>query len=169
MGRPKAEAAAFISVAATPRLGLNRPTSAAKRMAPGTMSYNSASRFAPSSMAMAVTPVTLPPGRLRLATRPTWTGSLPMPKTIGIVGVADLAARAANTLGAIAGIVLSVQFLLPQFGLQNLLTIGVMIDIGLGILILQKASVGDSTWRWMGITTVFLVVRSRLSTVAIGN
>ena len=38
------------------------------------------------------TPVTLPPGRLRLATRPTATGSLATAVTIGIVAVAALAA-----------------------------------------------------------------------------
>ena len=37
-----------------------------------------------------VTPVTLPPGRLRLATRPSSTGSPPTMKTIGIVAVAAL-------------------------------------------------------------------------------
>ena len=43
-----------------------------------------------------LTPVTLPPGRLRLATRPSLTGSSPTPKTIGIVAVAALAASAAG-------------------------------------------------------------------------
>ena len=38
-------------------------------------------------------PVALPPGRLRLVTRPIFTGSPPMLKTIGIVAVAALAAR----------------------------------------------------------------------------
>jgi hypothetical protein len=33
--------------------------------------------------------VTLPPGRLRLATSPSWTGSPPLAKTIGTVAVAD--------------------------------------------------------------------------------
>ena len=41
-------------------------------------------------------PVTLPPGRLRLATRPCLTGSAPLAKTIGIVVVAALAASAAQ-------------------------------------------------------------------------
>ena len=40
------------------------------------------------------TPVMLPPGRLRLATRPSLTGSPPLAKTIGIVVVAALAASA---------------------------------------------------------------------------
>src|SRR6266481_1270397 len=41
-------------------------------------------------------PVRLPPGRFRLATRPNWTGSDPIRKTIGIVGVAAFAASAAR-------------------------------------------------------------------------
>ena len=54
------------------------------------------SRFAPSSAEMKPTPVTLPPGRLRLATRPSLTGSPPVANTIGIVVVAALAASAAS-------------------------------------------------------------------------
>ena len=46
-----------------------------------------------------VTPVTLPPGRFRLATRPDLTGSPPCVKTIGIVVVAALAASAAGRAG----------------------------------------------------------------------
>jgi len=38
-------------------------------------------------------PVTLPPGRLRLATRPNVTGSPALTKTIGIADVAVFAAR----------------------------------------------------------------------------
>ena len=37
-------------------------------------------------------PVALPPGRAKLATIPSLTGSSPTPKTIGIVAVAALAA-----------------------------------------------------------------------------
>jgi hypothetical protein len=39
-----------------------------------------------------VTPVTLPPGRLRVATKPYFTGSTPPSKTMGIVEVAVFAA-----------------------------------------------------------------------------
>jgi hypothetical protein len=46
---------------------------------------------------MSLMPVTLPPGRLKLATRPYRTGSLPVLKTIGMVAVAALAARAAES------------------------------------------------------------------------
>ena len=65
-------------------------------VAVGTSSCSSSSRFGPSSTVNEVTPVTLPPGRLRLATRPTSTGSPPIAKTIGIVVVAALAASAAG-------------------------------------------------------------------------
>ena len=49
-----------------------------------------------------MTPVMLPPGRVRLATRPSLTGSSPTAKTIGIVVVAALAARAASELPGVA-------------------------------------------------------------------
>jgi hypothetical protein len=42
-------------------------------------------------------PVMLPPGRLRLATSPSATGSPPMVKTMGSVVVARLAASAAGS------------------------------------------------------------------------
>ena len=47
-----------------------------------------------------VTPVMLPPGRLRLGTRPSWTGSPPVSKTIGMVVVAAFAASAAGVVVA---------------------------------------------------------------------
>ena len=47
-------------------------------------------------------PVTLPPGRPRLATRPNLTGSLPLLKTMGIVVVAIFAASAAGVLPGVA-------------------------------------------------------------------
>src|SRR5262245_28370513 len=43
---------------------------------------------------MKTTPVTFPPGLLRLVTSPSLTGSLPAVKTIGILVVAALARRA---------------------------------------------------------------------------
>src|SRR5262245_57663712 len=57
-------------------------------------SRHSTSRFAVSSTPRMVTPVTLPPGRLRLGTRPSATGSPPVTKTIGMVVVAAFAASA---------------------------------------------------------------------------
>ena len=46
--------------------------------------------------------MTLPPGRLRLTTRPSATGLLPVTNTIGTVAVAVLAARAAATPPGVA-------------------------------------------------------------------
>jgi hypothetical protein len=45
-----------------------------------------------------LSPVTLPPGRLSVWTRPTSTGSSPMTNTIGIVVVAAFAASAAGSV-----------------------------------------------------------------------
>src|SRR5262249_20429544 len=60
-------------------------------------SWSNSSCFGPTSPLNAVTPVTLPPGRLRLATRPNCTGSKLVVKTTGIVVVAALAASADGT------------------------------------------------------------------------
>src|SRR5262245_58225794 len=60
----------------------------------GSSSCSSSSRFGATSMFKLVTPVTLPPGRLRLPTSPTSTGSAPVPKTTGISRVAALATTA---------------------------------------------------------------------------
>ena len=50
-------------------------TSTATRAAPGTSSRRSSSRFALNSTLKKLMPVRLPPGRARLATRPSLTGS----------------------------------------------------------------------------------------------
>ena len=60
--------------------------------AAGTNSLSSSRRFATVKTTRKLTPVTLPPGRLRLATKPAPTGSKPVTKTTGIVVVAALAA-----------------------------------------------------------------------------
>ena len=60
----------------------------------GTSSFISSKRFASSSWLRIDTPVTLPPGRLKLATRPARAGSLTAEKTIGMVEVAAFAASA---------------------------------------------------------------------------
>jgi hypothetical protein len=56
------------------------------------------SRLATSSPVKKLMPVALPFGRPMLATRPSLTGSSPTLKTIGIVEVAALAARAPEEL-----------------------------------------------------------------------
>src|SRR5215203_3189985 len=54
----------------------------------GASSRRSSSRLAPTSVMNRVTPVTLWPGRLRLSTSPSFTGSPPIVNTTGIVDVA---------------------------------------------------------------------------------
>src|SRR5262249_27445237 len=76
-------------------------TSTATRVAPGTSSRRSSNRFAAISSLKILKPVRLPPGRARLATRPSLTGSSAEMKTMGIVVVAALAANAALAGAAI--------------------------------------------------------------------
>src|SRR5262249_24880308 len=64
----------------------------------GTNSWSSPSCLATRSTVVKVTPVTLPPGRLRLATKPVLTGSLPVTNTIGIVMLAAFAACTTETV-----------------------------------------------------------------------
>src|SRR5262249_45202795 len=61
----------------------------------GKSSRNNSNCFPTSFVSKNATPVALPPGRLRLATMPSLTGSVEVMKTIGIVFVADRAANAA--------------------------------------------------------------------------
>src|SRR5262249_5500543 len=85
--------------------GTARPsalTSRATAADTGTNSCNNSSRSPAIVKRTWLTPVILPPGCARLATRPTSTGSEPMIKTIGIVCVAALAARAAAVVPATA-------------------------------------------------------------------
>src|SRR5262249_8322282 len=75
-------------------------TSTATRSADGTNSRRSNSRFAVNSALKKLVPVRLPPGRARLATSPSLTGSAAVRKAIGIVGVAGLAASGEEALVA---------------------------------------------------------------------
>src|SRR5262245_64187956 len=61
--------------------------SAAIVVAVGTTSCSSSNIFGTISTFRKVTPVRLPPGRFRLATRPISTGSAMVVKTIGMVAV----------------------------------------------------------------------------------
>ena len=67
----------------------------------GTNSRSSSNRFGSISTFNEIKPVRLPPGRFRLATNPTATGSNPIVKTIGIVVVAAFAGSAAGLLATI--------------------------------------------------------------------
>ncbi len=62
----------------------------------GTISASSAICLALSSGTCVDNPVTLPPGRARLATTPEPTGSLSCPMTMGISLVAFIAGRVAD-------------------------------------------------------------------------
>ena len=82
------------------RAGSARLTRRAITLAAGSSSCSNCSRFGATSTFAWVTPVTLPPGWLRLATRPSLTGSAAVSKTIGMVVVAAFAASAAAVVGA---------------------------------------------------------------------
>src|SRR5438128_2407518 len=69
-------------------VGLFGFTSRTITLAWGTNSHSSSSRLGVSWLTMLPKPVTLPPGRARLATRPNPMGSLTKANTIGIVEVA---------------------------------------------------------------------------------
>src|SRR5215813_824214 len=62
-------------------------------LAVGTNSSRTSKRFGPRRLTKRLTPVRLPPGRLKLSTRPVLTGSAPVKKTIGMVLVAAFAAN----------------------------------------------------------------------------
>src|SRR4029077_2375077 len=74
--------------------------STATKPAVGTNSRSSSKRFEESTPEKLVTPVRLPPGWLRLATRPSVTGSPLIRKTIGTGEGAGLAGCAASTAPA---------------------------------------------------------------------
>jgi hypothetical protein len=73
----------------------------AKRDTLGAASFRSSSRFGPSSGTIRDTPVTLPPGRAKLATSPVVMGSLLAAITIGIVLLARCAAFGAASPPAV--------------------------------------------------------------------
>jgi hypothetical protein len=82
-------------------VGLLVLTSNATSVSEGINSRASSSRFGPTPTFNWLTPVTLPPGRLMLATKPICTGSLLVVKTIGIVSVAAFAIRFAGVFATI--------------------------------------------------------------------
>jgi hypothetical protein len=80
--------------------GLVGSTSRAMTRAAGISSWASSRRLGPTSTFNWVAPVTLPPGRLRLATSPSYTGSPSVANTIGMELVAALAASAPGVVVA---------------------------------------------------------------------
>ena len=91
--RPRALAAASVSGASALTFGLPGLTSNAIVLVEGSSSLRSSKRFGPRRLLQENTPVRLPPGRLKLSTRPILTGSAPVPNTIGMVLVAAFAAN----------------------------------------------------------------------------
>ena len=75
---------------------LSRLAYTATRVIFGTSAFSSSRRLGASSVVALVRPVTLPPGRARLAASPLSTGSATAAITIGISLVAALAARVAG-------------------------------------------------------------------------
>src|SRR6516162_7649413 len=92
--RPNAPAAAWTSPTSFMAAGLSALIRIANRRRLGTTSRKSSSRFPARSVNWTDRPVTLPPGRARLATMPVPTGSPAPAKTIGMSAVACFAARA---------------------------------------------------------------------------
>ena len=94
--RSSARPAASISLFRSSKIGeLEGPERYAIVVAWGLSSSKRLSCLPASSALRKVIPVTVPPGLLRLVTRPYRTGSSATAKTIGIVEVAAFAARAA--------------------------------------------------------------------------
>jgi len=81
----------LIGVAVTGLFGFK---SSPMLVAVGSTWCSNSSRFGATSTFNCDAPVRLPPGRARLATRPSSTGSVPMTKTIGVVELAFSAAIA---------------------------------------------------------------------------
>lgn len=59
---------------------------------------------------------------------------------------------AANTIGAIGGVLLAVHLLMPQWGLKNTLVVGAAIDIALGMVLLwqRRRTEGRVAPAWLG-------------------
>src|SRR6516165_666807 len=99
---PSVRAAACMSLdCASAMAGLAGLISTAMVVAAGITSCSSCSCFGPISTPSTVTPVRLPPGRLRLAISFISTGSTLVKKTIGIVVVAAFAGSAAGVFATI--------------------------------------------------------------------
>ncbi len=101
--RPSVRAAASTSRISSTTAGPPTLAKIANRRRPGTTSRKSSSRLAARSVCCIDRPVTLPPGRARLATRPVPTGSPAAAKTIGMTDVACMAA----TITAVADVTMT--------------------------------------------------------------
>ncbi len=71
---------------------------------------------------------------------------------------------AANTLGAIIGIIIGIQLIMPALGVKNLITIGGGVDILLGLVLLWYAgqSFNKKRWSFVAITACAILMASVL-------
>ena len=66
---------------------------------------------------------------------------------------------AANTFGAIIGVILAVQIIMPEFGLKQLITVGVSIDLLIGLTLLWFVGSAFNKSRWaLTASTAFVIV-----------
>src|SRR5262245_8313604 len=85
---PSDRAAACVSATICDVAGKSGFARMATSAAAGTISFSMLNRLPLNSGLLVVTPVTFPPGRVKVATRPAASGSATAPKTIGTGGVA---------------------------------------------------------------------------------
>ena len=90
---PSASAAACTSLVSAAAFGLIGFTRKPIEADLGSVSCSTSNCLGNRLLAKKLTPVTFPPGRLRLATSPTLMGSAPITKTVGTVVLAAFAAR----------------------------------------------------------------------------
>ena len=90
---PSAAAAACVSLVSDSEAGFFGLTRSPITAAFGASSCSNSSRLGASVLYRKVVPVTLPPGRLRLETRPSLTASPPIENTIGMVAVAGFGGK----------------------------------------------------------------------------
>ena len=122
-------------------------TSTAIRTAAGTNSRSSSSRFNSNSIAKILIPVTLPPGRARLATRPRLTGSSPVTNTMEIVFVVAVSLSEGKPFRhPRRSPQLVVALIPPPAPTAGLLIVGPAVFDG-HVLALDKARVFFSPWR----------------------
>jgi spermidine synthase len=62
---------------------------------------------------------------------------------------------AANTTGAILGVLLGVQLIMPMLGVKNIIVVGAAIDILLGLVLLRHAGFQFNRKRWIVVAVLF--------------
>ncbi len=65
---------------------------------------------------------------------------------------------AANTLGSILGVILAIQFIMPVFGLKNLIIFAASIDVFLGIILLKIYFSKIKTTKWILTSAIIIFI-----------